>query len=742
MDKPLLGGSSQDRAAVAGARGFQNSTQDSLQGCLVWLVAHHKLSHTITSLVTGLPLVKNRLTPELFTRAASRAGFNSRVVRRAAADIVAETLPAVAMLVDSRGEMGRAVILKEKRGVRGGEGEAEETFVIVDTFSGEEEDIRGIAAFERVYGGVLILVKATLQTVVQQELNNPARQWFWGTISQFKPLYYKVGLAALVINTVALVSPLFVMNIYDRVVPNAGFETLWVLAIGALVAYTFDTIFRQLRAYFVDVAGKGADVLLASKIYAQLLNLRLQQQPMSAGALANQLRDYDSLRDFFTSGTIVALVDMPFMLFFVAVIYLLGGTLAILPLLAIPVVMAVCMLLQAKMMELSREIARETDLKHGHLVETINALENIKAIGSHSHAQGVWETVTGATARAGTKIKFLNNLALNFAYWSGQVIYVTMMVWGVYLIVDGQMTTGALVACSMLVMRAMAPVSQLAGLYVRWAQVVSALETLTKFMAAPVERAEGQRFVHHPVIGGEIVLDKVNFAYPGSKLLSLHEINLTIKAGERVGIVGRAGSGKSTIARLILGLYEPQQGRLRIDGLDLAQLDPVQLRKQVCYFPQNLHLFRGTLRDNLLLANPEASDADIMQAVEVSGAYRLVRRHPLGLDLPVGERGEMLSGGQRQAVGLARALMHDGRVVIFDDPTSEMDATSENWVKDRLKKWLRERTFILITHRPSMLDLVDRLIVIDDAKVIADGPKEKVLAALGVKNMKDVSDGK
>lgn len=712
---------------------YQDASQDSLQGCLAWLVAHHRLNHTLTSLVTGLPLVKNRLTPELFTRAAARAGFASRVVRREPKDIDPHVLPAVMVMPN-----GRAMILKKRLG----KGGADDTFIVVDTYSGAEDEVRGEGEFAKIYGGVLILVKTTLRTLVEQEMHDPARQWFWGTIRQFKPLYYRVGLAALVINLVALVSPLFVMNVYDRAVPNASFETLWVLAVGALVAYTFDAIFRQLRTYFVDVAGKGADMLLASRIFDRLLNLKLQQQPMSAGAMANQLRDYDSLREFFTSSTIVALVDMPFMLFFVFIIGLLGGPLFVLPLLAIPLVAAVCFALQAQMFSLSRQIAYESDMKHGHLVETINALENIKAIGSHSHAQGVWELVTGTTAKVSTKVRFLNNLALNFAYWSTQAVYVAMIVWGVYRITDGLMTTGALVASSMLVMRAMAPVSQFAGLYVRWTQSKTALETLTKFMNSPVERPEGKAFVHHPQVSGEIVFDNVNFAYPGSRLLSLYQAGFSIRAGEKVGIIGRAGSGKSTIARLVLGLYEPQEGRVRIDGLDLAQLDPAELRKQVCYFPQNLHLFRGTLRDNLLLANPEASDADLVHAVEVSGAYRLVRRHPLGLDLPVGERGELLSGGQRQAIGLARALMHDGRIAIFDDPTSEMDATSENWVKDRLRKWLKDRTLILITHRPSMLELVDRLIVVDDARIIADGPKDKVMAALGVKTPVAVGKGK
>lgn len=709
---------------TAGHTAFQDQSQDSLQGCLMWLVDHYRLTHSLTSLVSGLPLVKNRLTPELFARAAGRAGFACRVVRRGVQDIRPEVLPAVVMLAS-----GRAAILKERRPGKDGA----DVFVVTDTFSGDETEYTGPETFAPIYGGVMILVKATLKTQLHQELHSTARQWFWGTIREFRPLYYKVGIAALVINLVALTAPLFSMNVYDRVVPNAGYATLWVLGIGALVAYLFDTAFRQLRSYFVDVAGKGADILLASKIYAKLLNLRLQQQPMSAGAMANQLRDYDSLREFFTSSTIVAIVDVPFMFLFVLFIGLLGGPLFLLPLVSIPVVLVVCTLIQNQMLALSREIARESDMKHGHLVETINALENIKSIGSQSHAQGIWEMLVGTTGKQAGKIKFANNLALNFAYLSGQVVYVSTIMWGCYRVIDGQMTTGALVAASMLVMRAMAPVNQVAALYVRWTQTKIALETLTKFMGSAVEREDGQRYVHHPVVGGEITFDTVGFAYPGSKLASLYQASFTIRPGERVGIIGRAGSGKSTIARLVLGLYEPQEGRVRIDGLDLGQLDIAEVRQQVCYFPQNLHLFRGTLRDNLLMANPSASDADLVQAIEVSGAYRLVRRHPLGLDLPVGERGELLSGGQRQAIGLARALMREGRVAIFDDPTSEMDATSENWVKERLSKWLKDRTFILITHRPSMLELVDRLIVVDDARIIADGPKDKILAQLGVR---------
>ena len=730
---------------------FQNENGDPLQGCLAWLVHHHRLNHTLTSLLAGLPLVRQRLTPELFVRAASRAGFTAKVVRRSLADVDPATLPAVLLLPDDAGHNARAMVLLRKTPAKANQ---EATLALLDTFSGAEEVVPESALLARFVGakaaakqgaratGVVILVRATLKTMMDQELHSPARAWFWDTLALFKPLYYKVGLAALLINVIGVFTPLFVMNVYDRVVPNAAFETLWVLSAGVMLAYAFDVAFRQLRAYFVDAAGRGADLMLASKLFSHLLDMRQGVQTSSAGGLANQLRDYDTLRDFFTSGTITALVDVPFMLLFLLLVYALAGPVVLLPLVCIPLVLLVCTLVQARMLELNRSVAREQDMKHGLLVETINGLENIKLMGSQSQAQGLYEQLHGLTAKANAKIKFLTNLALNLTYGIGQLAYVGVIIWGVYRIDAGLMTMGALIASGMLMMRAMAPVSQVAGLWVRWTQSKVALESLTKFMSTPLERPAGKTLVHVPRVVGEVVFDKVNFAYPGTKIASLFEVNLTIRPGERVGIIGRAGSGKSSLARLMLGLYEPTQGSIRLDGLELRQLDVAEVRAQVAYCPQNLALFRGSLRDNLLLAHPLATDDDMIRAVELSGAYRLVRRHPLGFDLPVGERGEMLSGGQRQAIGLARAVLRDARLVILDDPTSEMDATSENWVKERLGKWLSGRTLVLITHRPSMLELVDRLVVVDEARIVADGPKDKVLAALGVRAPVQVPQGR
>jgi ATP-binding cassette subfamily C protein LapB len=700
-----------------------HGVHDSLQACLAWLVQRHGLTHSLTSLTTGLPMKDNRLTPQLFTRAAARAGLNSRVVHRKLKDISPHILPAVFMTAT-----GRAAILYTREG---------NDFTLFDPLSGKAQTFHGLKAAEEVYAGYLILVKRGLMLELTAEARHPAKQWFWSTLKEFRPLYGKVAAIALFSNLIGLATPLFAMNVYDRVIPNQAEATLWVLALGLAVGLLFDLAFRQLRTYFIDVAGKGADLLLASRLYQQLLNLRMGQNQNSAGAFANQLREYDSLRDFFTSGTLTTFIDLPFMLLFIFIIFLIGGWLALIPLVAIPLVLVNGIAIVRPIKALMHEVSLETDIKHGHLVETINSLENIKALGSQSASQGKWEALTGATAKSSVKVRFLSSLALNSTQFLQQFMYVGMIVAGIYLIWAGSLTTGALVACTMLLSRGMQPLSQLASLIVRYEQSHTALNNLTKLMHSDVERKDGQPFVHVGNLKGKIEFEDVSFAYPGTPVDSVKGYSFTIEPGERVGIVGRAGSGKSTIARLLLGLYQPTNGRILLDDLEIRQIDPAEVRKNVCYFPQNLYLFRGTLRENLLLAKPDATFDQLIQAVEISGAYRLLRRHPKGFDLPVGERGENLSGGQRQAVGLARALMHDGNLVVLDDPTSELDAQSEQWVIERLDKWLKHRTLLLITHRPAMLELVDRLIVVDDGKIIADGPKKKVLEWLSHNKTKD-----
>jgi ATP-binding cassette subfamily C protein LapB len=697
---------------------FHPPGKDSLQNALMYLMAHYRMRHSLESLVNGLPLKKDGLTAQLFVRAAQRAGLQAQVVDRKAEDLSPHTLPATVYLKEDT-----FAILQEV--------DPEGAYHVVDMKTGKKHVYTNAEDFAQVYGGFTILTRPVGAYELGKEGFTTGREWFWGVVSQFKNLYLQVALAAVLINLLALVSPLFIMNVYDRVVPNAAFETLWVLAIGVLLAYGFDFLFRQLRSYFIDTAGKGADILLASRIYQQVLNIRQGQRQSSAGAFANQLREFETLRDFFTSTTLVTLIDLPFVFFFIFIISTIGGPVALVPLFAVPVVLFVSFFVQMPLQTIVQQAAHDMDNKHGHLVETIVGLETIKALGIQGAAQAKWEQFVGMTARLGTRARFLAQLGVNFALFAQQVVTVLVIIWGVYRIAEGDMTIGALVASTILVGRTMAPLSQAVALYVRYQHVAQAMLGLSEIMAMDVERRDGQNFVHIKELKGEIQARDLGFTYPSSKLDSLMALNFKISPGERVGIVGRAGSGKSTLTKLLMNIYLPSEGSLLIDGLEIRQMDPAELRGYISYVPQNNILFRGTLRDNLLLGNPDATNEHLVQAAEMSGVIDFARRHPMGFDMPIGEGGEGLSVGQRQAVGVARAVLKDGPLVILDDPTSEMDARSEENIKQGLsQRWLKKKTLILVTHRAPMLDLVDRLIVMDYGKILADGPKKDVLEAL------------
>lgn len=695
-------------------------TEDSLLNALHIVKDHYKIGNSVESMVSGLAFKNGKLTTQQFIRAVKRGGLNAKVMDRKAEKISAYTLPAVVYWQD--GTFGLVVGIKETA-----EGTTE--YNVLNTSNGQHGAI-DMETFKAAYGGFIILMKPFSEFQAMAAEMEQGGKWFWTVIKQFKKLYVQVGLAALFINLFALISPLFVMNVYDRVVPNAAFETLWVLAIGITAGYTFEFVFKQLRAYFIDTAGKGADILLASKIYEHVLNVRLGSRKTSSGAFANQLREFETLRDFFTSSTMVTLIDLPFLFIFIAVIGMIGGWLFVIPLLAVPIVILVSYFVQLPLQAVIEKAQEEQDNKHGHLVETIYGLETIKALGTQSRAQGRWEQLVGETARSGSRGRFLTQLALNFSQYAGQLVSVGTIIMGVYLITAGSMTMGGLIACSILVGRTMAPLSQAVSLYVRFQQSAVSMKNLSQIMALPVERTDGQGFLHLEKLKGNVEFKDIEFSYPKAKMQAIQNVSFSIKAGEKVGLIGRAGSGKSTLTRLLASLYQPNSGQILIDGLEMRQIDPVELRRSMSYVPQNTMLFKGTLRENLLLANPEATDADMVAAAEGASVMDFVRRHPMGFDMPIGESGEGLSTGQRQAVGIARALLRDAPLVILDDPTSEMDNRTETHILDALKKWQTDKTVILITHRAPMLELVDRLIVMDYAKIMADGPKDTVLTAL------------
>jgi ATP-binding cassette subfamily C protein LapB len=503
-----------------------------------------------------------------------------------------------------------------------------------------------------------------------------------------------------------------------------------VLAAGVLTVFAFDFILRSLRAYFVDVAGKSADIQLASRLFEQLLGMRMANRPPSAGAQANTMREFEHLREFFTSATLVALVDLPFVFLFVGIIYVIGGPVAVVPLVAIPAVVIVGLIMQVPLRMVARRSLREAQQKHAILVESIMGIETVKSACAEGRMQREWENFVGATATTGKRAHTLAALALNFSVVMTQLVTVGVVVFGVFLIQDGLMTVGALVACTILAGRAMAPLGQIAGLLTRYHQAMASLRALDGMMKQEVDRPTSKRFLHRPTFNGNVEFKNVTFRYPGQKQPALNEVSIKINAGERVAIIGRIGSGKTTLERLMMGLYDPEEGAVLVDGTDIRQIDPVDLRRNIGCVPQDNFLFFGSVRENIALGAPFVDDEMVMRAARAAGADDFVQRHPDGYDMPVGERGSALSGGQRQAVAVARALLFDPPILVLDEPTSNMDHSTENRFVASLREILPGRTLLLITHRGSLLTLVDRLVVLDYGRVVADGPKDSVLQAL------------
>ncbi len=698
-----------------------SSHEDPLLECLEFLTRFHGNPRSGSVLMAGLPHAGSGLTPQLFVRAAERAGLSARVVKRRLTAISRLVLPVVLILND-----GRACVLVDLPGRRAAK--------IVTPESGGGTIDADLGALADDYVGYAIYVRPTFHfedhTQTDRQAIPKAHSWFWGTLAKSWWSYIQVALAAILINLFALATPLFIMTVYDRVVPNDAVETLWVLAAGVGCVYLFDFLLKHLRGYFIDMAGKRADVILASRIFEQVLDMRMAARPASAGAFANTLREFETLRDFFTSATLAAVVDLPFVVFFVLVIWAVGGPIAYVLMATIPLVLIVGLLMQIPLNVVIQRNVREAEQKHGVLVESLNGLETLKSLGGEARMRHKWEGLVGLTATSSLRARVISQAAVHFATLVSQMTAVGVVIYGVYLIKDGALTVGGLIACVMLSHRALAPLVQVAQLLTRFHRSMASLRALNQIMRAPVERPPLKKFLHRPELKGGITFQDVRFRYPGRDIEALKGVSFKIAPRERVGLIGRVGSGKSTVAKLILGLFEPSDGSILVDGTDIRQIDPVDLRRSIGYVPQDVYLFAGTVRENITVATGHADDAAILSAGIMAGTDDFVSQHPMGYDLPIGERGEGLSGGQRQTIAIARALLNEPPILIFDEPTSSMDTRGEDAFKTRLGGMLPDRTLILVTHRASLLSLVNRLIVFDGGRVVADGPRQAVIDAL------------
>jgi ATP-binding cassette subfamily C protein LapB len=691
---------------------------DPLLDCLVEVCRLHGIGATRASLTAGLPAADGCLTVPLAERAAARAGLATRLQRLALDKVDPLTLPAIALL---HGQQACVLL-----GIEG-----EQARVLMPE-TGQGSVSMALTELQVRFSGVLLFARPHFRFDERTPNVRPTRSghWFWSSVLAQRFVYRDVLWAALLINLFALAFPLFSMNVYDRVVPNHATETLWALAVGVLLILGSDLFMRLLRSHFVDEASARIDVQISARLMEAVLGMRLENRPQSVGSFAANLRGFEQVRDFIASSTVTALIDLPFGLLFLVVIAWISPWLVLPVVVVFLIVLITGYSLQHRLHELSQSTNQASAQRNATLIESLTGIETIKAQGAEGLIQARWERANQFLSATNVKMRALSSTAMYSTATLSQVVSVATVIIGVYLISERMLTMGGLIAVNMLASRALAPAGQIVGLLMQYQGARTAMESLEQIMARPLERPADKTYVQRPQLRGEIEFRHVSFNYPNRKDAALEDLSFKIQPGEKVALIGKVGSGKSTMLKLIQGLYQPSDGAVLLDGIDMRQLDPADVRRNQGHVSQDVTLFYGTLRENITFGMPHATDDAIVQAAETAGMADFVARHPQGFDMQVGERGELLSGGQRQSVGIARAVLHNAPLLLLDEPTSAMDFSTEAFVTQRIGQFAQGKTVVLVTHRTSMLSFVDRIIVIDQGKIVADGPRERIMQAL------------
>jgi len=707
-----------------------NLKMDSLLDCLVLFTKLYHKPFSAEALTAGLPIEPGKESPELFSinnakglfsRAAQRAGLKSSITKRPLAQISPLQLPMIILL-------------------------SNQSACILDRFSEDKTQAKIIMPTEEVieqwidietlddeYIGYGFMVKKAFEYADENSRNLHLNQkhWFWSTIKLSAGIYKDVLYASLLINIFVLASPLFTMNVYDRVVPNNATETLWVFAIGVSIIYTLDTFLKFTRTFLLESAAKKSDIIMSSIIFEKVLDLKMANHPASVGSFSSNLKDFDSIRSFLTNATMAAVIDLPFAVIFIAVIWYIGGPIALIPMITMGFILSYAFFIK-KPLRSSIESTHEASAKKSSiLIETLNNIETLKSLGTLSQVQYKWEESTGEIAQKSLKSRLMSASIPTITQLFIQLNTVMTVVYGVYLIQDFELSMGGLIAIVILTSRTLAPMGQVAALLTSYEDTKTSYETLNEIISQPSERPDGKKFVERPEFSGHIEFVDVTFAYPGTDVPAIKNISFIIEPGEKVAIIGRIGSGKSTIEKLLLGLYEPDSGQILIDGIDIKQIDPADLRKNIGYVSQDIMLFRGTVKDNITYRATHASDTDMIKAANISGTAEFIKKHPKGYEMPIGERGQGLSGGQRQSIGIARAFLLNAPIMLMDEPSNAMDQITEAKLLNNLDISLKNSTSIIVTQKMSLLKIVSRVIVMNDGKIFIDAPKEEALEKLG-----------
>lgn len=682
---------------------------DALASWMRW--RGHAVPHNMLS--QRFPLISGETTLPALQKAARSVGIHLSYKKRNKVQPKPENFPLIAVMADGTVSAIRQMDMQGR--------------MVSSQVGGDA----AIVSTDNIVGWMHVNI--TSKRLHQQILgsNSSGASWFWDAFTANWWAYLQAAIATAFASLLALSAAVYSMQVYDRVIPSDSTNTLMVLTIGVVIVYVLELILRTFRAYVVDYAGKKVDLDVSEKVFNQGIGIRMESRPQHTGTFISQLREHESLRDFVTSAAIFTLADFPFLIIFLLVMWLIGGNLVFVPLVVIPALIIFSALMQWPMMRLSREHIRESNARSGLLIESIEGAETLKTLNAEWRMRRRWRELTELVSGTSMRVKSISNFTTNFASTIQSLLYIAIVALGALMIRDGNLTAGALIAYSILAGRAVAPVSQIIGLLTRIYQDKASAQTLDKIMGMPIDRPSDANFLMLDRCQGNLSLANVQFSYGESDVVALNIPKLDIAAGERVALLGRTGSGKSTLLRLLSGLYMPTKGRVLMDGVDIHQIDPSIFRHSVGYMTQDVRLFSGTLKDNLLLGAGDVSDDRLLETAKVTGIDRYLSYHPKGFDMPIYEGGGGLSGGQKQAVGLARLMLADPGVFLLDEPTAAMDQQTENEFIQRFSAWLgKDRSLVIATHKPSILSLVSRIIVLEQGQVLIDGPRDQVLQQL------------
>jgi len=684
---------------------------------------YHK-QHDLNSLISTLPIQKGRIEPDLFgidyvnnnfAKAAHNAGLDCKIIKQRIEDIDELTLPLILLKKDQTG-----VILDSLN-------EAEGTAQILLASSGDTVLTVGLEKLKEDYSGYLVLLgkKFEYHTKKNKTLLDQ-KHWFWSSLKPSIPIYMDVLKASLVINLFVLAVPLFSRNVYDRVIPNNAIETLWVLAAGVVIVLLFDSILKFMRTYFLEIAARKSDIIISAKLFEHVMGLRSEFSPVSVGSFAIHFKEFDSVRNFLASSVLTLVIDLPFLFIFLGVIYYIGGVIVLVPAFIMALVLVYTLLIAKPLYKSIEATYQAIASKNSILIETLTALETIKVFNAYNTIQYKYEEANGYIADKNVTTKIMSASISTITGVLIQLNTVFVAIVGVYLIQDLQLSMGGLIAIVILSSRTISPVGQVAGLISTWEQTKVAYKALNDIMAREVERDESKEYISLKNIKGSIEFRQVSFAYPNGEGECLKNVSFKVNEGEKFALLGKIGSGKSTILKLVLGLYKPQSGSILIDGVDINQVDPVILRDNISYVPQEVMLFEGSIKDNVACGVPYIDDESIIRASKVSSLHEFTQKSPNGYDSHIVEGGKNLSGGQRQSVAIARAFLKDKPIVLFDEPTNAMDTVSESYSRSNLVTKTRDKTILLVTHKMNMLELVDNVIILEEGQIVYNGPKSSL----------------